>query len=201
MNLLPPNLGPLASLASKHTSRCAITNIRLVLAETGYLAEASDGYMCARVEGVDEDTEGFLTFPTFESAGGGCGEALIDVKTWRAAFATARGRCVAAKIDAAGVTLAASTAERSSLVYCKSGEGGFPDFSVVMPKVSPSVSVKLDAKRLIALLKAALAVSGEGDAEIVLSVYNGKSPVDIQAQNGRGPAFRGLLMPKVEGAK
>lgn len=206
-HLLPANLGPLAELAGRESQRYSTTGVRLTLCgDNTYRAEVTDGRKAATVTGDCEDADQYPHLEAIASAPDGETRSVVPASDWRAAFkGVGKGKVVRGKPILANVavvmgkevtTLASTDLERVQAAQPRNVDGHFPDLASLMDGVDAEPmgsSVNVDARDLIDLLKAALAVAGD-TGRVTLELRGAGTPVVVRARR-QGQRFDGLLMP------
>lgn len=203
-HLLPSNLAGLADVCARENWRYSLAGVRIAVCGDTYRAEATDGKTLVRVEGESDDARLYPELSALVSAPNGQTSALVPSKDWKEAFRGAEKirakpllRNVAAVLGDQVVTLATTDLDSQRVTSPRQVDGRFPDTDLVTPKrtAQPVVSVCFDAKRLIDLLKVALAfVACDEPHAVTLDVFDPASPVRVTTGNGQ-QRFTGLIMP------
>ena len=179
MNLLPINLGPIATIAAKEAARYgATTGVHLEFGEDQFLAVATDGRRLLQVNGdcvqaftPITDTDGKITqerveypgFAALDSAPNGECKGVVPAKDWAKAFADAgkivRKSCkpilrsVATVCGKDVTTLGATDGDRVSFHQPRNVDGRFPDWKRVIPTESTRYEINVDPILLAELLE------------------------------------------------
>jgi DNA polymerase III sliding clamp (beta) subunit (PCNA family) len=201
MLLLPPNMAHVGKCAAKDGARYAMTAVRLNAMPNGYRAEATNGRILARVDGVHKDApEDYPTFPALAAAPNSGTSALVPLDSWADAFKlpAKRGhdrlKCVATIIGANEVTFGGTDLERCRTLNTRLVDGRWPDTDAVLPQDAPSATITLNADLLVELLRVASEFSPDGEGRVTLEVHAGNKPAVIRTSNG-SQQFTGLIMP------
>jgi hypothetical protein len=208
-HLLPANLGPLAELAAGEARRHSLTGVRVTLSEGGrYRAEATDGRHLAVITGAGASADEYPTLPALESApNGGCG-AIVGARGWKAAFKpvarpskNARARPilqnVAVVVGKDVTTLASTDLDGTHVAQPRNLDGRFPDVDFFLADLNGKpvrASVRVNAAKLVELLKVALAVADDDTALVTIELRGEKDPLSVRCEN-KGQTFEGVLMP------
>lgn len=206
MNLLPKNLGSLATLCQDGSYRYGFSGVHLQTTQDGYQVEATDGKSFVRVVGTCELSEQYPCNSSLASAPNGQHESIVPASEWKKAFkAIPTGRTVTNKPILGN--LAAVQGPQTTTLHSVDGNGGithteainidsrWPNTDDVLPKDAAALSIKIDAKRLAELLQIAAQFSGD-DAyhSVTLHVFTESKPLKITARKD-SQEFIGLIMP------
>ncbi len=200
--LLPANLAGLARLCAKENARYSLTGVRLTLTPDGYRADATNGRYLGTVTGpYPEAADQYPEIPALESAPAGAGQGVIPVQAWEAAFKLPPRRTpkpilahVAAALGRDLVTFAATDLERARCEQSRLLDGKFPDVDAVLPKKAVKARVRLSAKYLTELVKAAAAFCTDGTDGVEIELRGEQEAVIVRTANG-DQKFTGVLMP------
>lgn len=204
--IIHSNLSKLAAIAPDDTARYAFSGVRVVSLEGGgYLVEATNGSILARVEGDAGDS--YPTPPALEGAPNSATSALIpatsllgaikSVPKGRKAPEPVKGRLAIVMGEKVSTLASADGAGGSAVVQPENVEGKFPNTDRVFPDGAVVAKVRLDPALLTRLLAVALELlANEESPSVELLLYDsaGNKPVELRA-NTNSQKLRGLIMP------
>ncbi len=203
--LLPPNLAGLTKLAATEGGRFAMNGVLLEITPEGYRAVATNGKVLGVIEGPPVDTFAeYPALPGLAQAANGATSGIIPSDAWAAGFKMIPKRAVrinpilnslACILGKNEVNFGATDLESAPTSYNRLLEGRFPDYRQVFPKNDPVVTITVDPRLLIEVLKVAAAVADADNCQVTLSIVTPKVPMRVEAKNGTGQSFQGLIMP------
>lgn len=188
MNLLPPNLAPLAAVCPKDAVRYAINGVSVHFGDNGeYSAAATDTHTLVRIDGRVDAAD---TYPDLGLTGTAA-DAMIPAKVFRDIL-TAAGKqrglsrkpvlhSTVVAADDKNVTLGYTDLANPHLVTVAQVEGRFPPTADVLAhatKDDPAATVRVKAVDLITALKAMSVV----DEFVSLEFRPGK-PLVLRSQS------------------
>lgn len=206
VTILHSNLSKLAAIAPDDTTRYALAGVRVVALEGGgYLVEATNGHILARVEGDAGDS--YPTPPALEGAPNSATSALIPADSLLGALKSVprgrkvpdavKGRLAVVMGDKVSTLASADGAGGSAVSQPENVEGRFPNTDSVFPDGAPVARVRLDPALLTRLLAVALELlANEESPSVELLLYDsaGNKPVELRAATS-SQKLRGLIMP------
>ncbi len=191
-----------ASIASKEESRYSLPAIHVTKAHT----EATNGHIALRVTHPAQNLENYPEVgqkPLAEDFT----ETLVSADDAKSALKNVPQEKSLTMLNHAhfgqngtpdSFEIVTSDLSQVKRINCQKVEGKFPDINLVIPSASQrrAVTVALNAKSLIELLKPLCAMSDEHNHCVEFTVYSPNTVVKIESRNiATGQNGMGLIMP------
>jgi DNA polymerase III sliding clamp (beta) subunit (PCNA family) len=206
--LLPANLGPVVNVAAGgRLPTSALNGVHVTLIGGSYDVVATDGRRLIRVTGAaDVSPLDFPAVPELAASPSSAERAVIPPEEWKQAFhSVPRGReaeltpvlkHVAVHLGAAESILATSDGGQSQVTRATNGQGRYPDYQAVIPNQPPQMTVHLDARLLVELLRVVLAFTPDETNRVALEIHAPDRPLVLRTAHA-GQECLALLMPQV----
>lgn len=199
MLFLPRSAAAVAALAAGQDTRYAVSCVRLrEMADSWWRLDATDGRALAIVRGPSEPSEkekeaaGALPEPDSHLL-----EVLLPGGDFAGLFKALPRPQRGGKPGRLGLLLGRPEVVAlagPSVVRLAPGDGRFPDTDAVLPGAPAPASICVNPNLLIALLRAAAAVAGDGQ-RVELLLWRPHQPMGVTSRGENGLTFDGILMP------